>query len=572
VNSLASATLLLTVALPFTTRTALAPAAPRSPTAADSVRAVRNARSAQASFEAFRRARLPRGVARTSGACDVTIGRYCYWRGDDDDEAPPPEPAEVRARRDAFIRLLDSASDALPGDPWLAGQRVRYLVDAGDADSASRFAARCAAGPSWCAALGGFAFHEAGRFSEADSAYRHALALMDTAERCRWLDIGPLLEGELAQRFGRTDCAHREALVRQVFWLAAPLYAVSGTDALTEHFARLTWARMVEGTASEDGVSWGDDVRELVLRYGLPRWYSRDEDPFDPAPMPSIVGHDAGMPYDFLPSLHALDHLGHATDADWDLDDPAAATEYSPSFARSVHDLPGQIAVFRRGDSACVVAAWDAGADTTLLGRPLHAALVLAGDTSVVAIRRDTAAGVRGHLAVTGPLDSGLASLELLASGDRRAARTRVGVSARPAGRVTLSDLLLYAPSPTSPDALALVADRALAHLSVASAAGVGVYWEAYGVQPTDTVRYSLLVSRVDESWLHRATDLLHVSRPPASLRLAWNEVARLRDGIAGRGVNLDLSRLPAGRYRAELDAGVGGRPAVVVTRDFEVW
>jgi hypothetical protein len=96
--------------------------------AADSVRIVRSARSAQASFESFRRARLPMGYG-FSGPCDIRIGRYCYWRGDgDDDDQPPPEPVPVRERREALIRLLDSATSALDGDAWLAGQHVRYLV------------------------------------------------------------------------------------------------------------------------------------------------------------------------------------------------------------------------------------------------------------------------------------------------------------------------------------------------------------------------------------------------------------------------------------------------------------
>ena len=60
---------------------------------ADSARIVRGVRSAQASFESFRRNRLPVGD-QFSGPCDVRIGRYCYWRGDGEDEKdPPPEPA-----------------------------------------------------------------------------------------------------------------------------------------------------------------------------------------------------------------------------------------------------------------------------------------------------------------------------------------------------------------------------------------------------------------------------------------------------------------------------------------------
>src|SRR5690348_11091221 len=69
--------------------------------AADSAGILRRARSAQSSFESFRRMRLPRGD-RLSGPCDVRIGRYCYWRGDEDgeeDKDPPAEAPAVRERR-----------------------------------------------------------------------------------------------------------------------------------------------------------------------------------------------------------------------------------------------------------------------------------------------------------------------------------------------------------------------------------------------------------------------------------------------------------------------------------------
>src|SRR5215210_6110609 len=61
----------------------------------DSLRDLKRARSAQASFELIRRINLPeRG--RSSGRCDVHLGRYCWWY----DEYPEKLPAE----RDAVTR------------------------------------------------------------------------------------------------------------------------------------------------------------------------------------------------------------------------------------------------------------------------------------------------------------------------------------------------------------------------------------------------------------------------------------------------------------------------------------
>ncbi|MGH7622716.1 MAG: hypothetical protein ACREMU_10290, partial [Gemmatimonadaceae bacterium] len=383
---------------------------------ADSLRALRAARSAQTSFESFRRRRLPPGDA-FDGPCDIHIGRYCYWRGDDDnadDDNPPVEAADIRARREKLIQLLDSLSDRVPGDAWLAGQRVRYLVEAGRASGALHFAsADCHADASWCASLGGYAAQLGERFAEADSAYRVALAAMDPAQRCRWLDLSDDLDDGLADRFKSVPCADREAFVRRLAWYGAPLYSVSPTDLLTEHLARLTRARIAEHSATTDGEAWGDDVRELTVRYGWSHWYTRADPPLGSQRDPSYTGHDVGHAYDFLPSVRAVDSLGMVTAADWHLDDPRASTGYAPAYARSIHAVPNQIAVFRRGDSTLVVAAWDARRDTTLIGRALDAALVLTTGPDAVTIARRADAGAVGRIWVEGVADSAMASLEL---------------------------------------------------------------------------------------------------------------------------------------------------------------
>ena len=92
-----------------------------------------------------------------------------------------------------------------------------------------------------------------------------------------------------------------------------------------------------------------------------------------------------------------------------------------------MHDLPSQVAIFRRGDSTLVVGAWDARRDTTLLGRELVAAIALSDDSGARVLTRDTSAKAVGRIMGAGVVDSGLVSLELLAVADRRAARVRIG-------------------------------------------------------------------------------------------------------------------------------------------------
>jgi hypothetical protein len=286
---------------------------------------------------------------------------------------------------------------------------------------------------------------------------------------------------------------------------------------------------------------------------------------------PSITGHDSGVPYNFIPSVRALDSLRALGPEDWKLNDQFARAGYAPAYARTVHDLPGQIALFRRGDSTLAVAAWDARKDTTLLGRTLSAALVLAAPAGSGAVSRQSNSKTVGRISVTGLIDSGVVSLELLAETDRRAARLRAGIVSHASG-LDLSDLLLYAPDTAPAYELSAVRDSALASSVVPGSRGVGVYWETYGLKPDgEPVRYTLTVEQIGVSWLRRAAEALRFADPTSSLRVQWTEVPERRGDVVGRGVRVDLSRLKPGRYRIELSASTDDGTSAATHREIEV-
>ncbi|HEY7394674.1 MAG TPA: hypothetical protein VH559_07515 [Gemmatimonadaceae bacterium] len=544
-------------------------------TPADSVRVLRSARSAQRSFESFRRSRLPSGYGY-DGPCDVRIGRYCYWRGPESDDTPPDEDVQIIKRREALIRTLDSAAHTIAGDAWVAGQLVRYLVEASRSEDAIRFARDdCKAGVSWCASLLGYAAHLSEKFTLADSAYEQALAGLEPGERCKWMDISELMDDDLERRFKQLNCQDKEKLARRLFWMGSPLYSVGTTVLLTEHLTRVTHIRISENAATVEGTPWSDDNRSLVLRYGWPRWFSRSSEPLTGyETRPSVIGHDAGMPYNFFPSLRALDSLTSVQASDWVLANPQARTGYVLPYARVVHDVSGQIALFRRGDSTLAVAAWDVRRDTMLLGRSIDAALILVSPKDSGAITRASDSKTVGRLSVTGLVDSGLVSLELVSRENRKAARMRLGVPARPSGRIALSDLLLYGSSPDASPVYELeaVRDSALASLSIGGTRAVGVYWETYGLRPGgDPVKFTLTVEPVGVSFLRRAAEALRFADPTSALRVQWSEVPVERHGLAGRGVRVDLSGLRGGRYRLELLVSTDGGEEAVAAREIEV-
>jgi hypothetical protein len=540
----------------------------------DSTKTIKYVRSAQASFEAFRRSRLPYGESGYGRECDVRVGRYCYWREEepDDDAKPEPELPIVLDRRVALIRLLDSAAQVLPGDSWIAGQRVRYLTEAERTDDALKAAAECRAEAWWCSALGGYAAHVGGRFAVADSLYERALAAMPSAERCKWTDLHDVVEDDLADRLNDKPCAEREALARRIYWLGSPLWSVSTTDQLTERFARLTQTRIVERSATTEGTVYANDLRNLVIRYGWSRWFTRGDARLSTPYDTPVTGHDGGTAYYFLPSARMLD-AGTSGPYDWRLDYYRAVSGYAPSYARTLHEIPAQVAAFRRGDSTLVVGAWDVRRDSTLVGRELNAALVLASPGHLQTVARAEKRRAVGSIQATALIDTGWISLELLAPAERRAGRLRVGLPRRSTGRVALSDLLFYAPIEGPPvEALDAVRDSALARDVAPFGRAVGVFAEAYGLAPQgEHLRFDLTLEQIEIGWRQRAAERLHLADPAAAIRIHWEEMARVRDGISARGTRVDLSGVRNGRYRLQLTVTADDGSTATSSREIEV-
>ena len=117
----------------------------------DSQHILRSARAAQAAFESIRRHNLPQEPGHGGSDCDERIGRFCYWYdGDDETLRPPPlESGTITRARDRLLATLDSAALALPGAEWIAGQRVRYLLQSGRPAEALAAARTCRAAPWW---------------------------------------------------------------------------------------------------------------------------------------------------------------------------------------------------------------------------------------------------------------------------------------------------------------------------------------------------------------------------------------------------------------------------------------
>jgi len=548
------------------------PAGVTSP--ADSQRVLHDARSAQANFERTRRANLPMENGGSSGRCDVRVGRFCYW-WDDGEFPPPPEPSKTKAARAALLERLAHGAQRVPGDGWIAGQRVRYLVEDDRAQDAVNAARECRADASWCTALAGFAFHAAGDFVRADSAFDVALAAMPERERCHWTDISMLLEGAARKRYDRLPCAQRGQFEARFWALSRPLFLVSANDFRTEHFARLTMARLIRMSGYPHDMAFGDDSEELLMRYGWETGWTRSppsmSNPFDV----HVIGHEPTPAFDFVPAAEVLAVADSADASDWELHDRMAQSRYAPRYARSVGELDHQVAFFRRGDSALVVAAFDATAQTGFTHDTIDAALAIAPaaspDSAIVS--RDSVALRRGVLVATAEWRPAIISVETRDSTERRVARARAAF--RPpssSGRVTISDLLLFDDPANLPTSLDEATARARGSLRVDRSKPVGVYWEMYGVSPAgETLAYRLTVTRESTPWYRRAAEKLGVVERRAPVRMQWDEPSARPGAAHARALAVDFSTLPEGRYRVELTLETGSLTIATASRTVDV-
>jgi len=125
--------------------------------------------------------------------------------------------------------------------------------------------------------LEGLALHSGEHYAAADSVYTLALSEMPEAQRCEWLDVRLLVSEPLKRVLDRAGCAERARLADRLWTLSQPLWSTRGNDLRTEHFARLTMAAILPKSANAHGMPWGDDNRELLLRYGWAEWFTRYE-------------------------------------------------------------------------------------------------------------------------------------------------------------------------------------------------------------------------------------------------------------------------------------------------------
>jgi len=554
----------------------------RERSAPDSLRAIRSARRAQDLFEYIRRQYMPREYGVGSHRCDVHVGRWCVWNDESNDRKAPAEAPRVIEARVKLLAVLDSVGTEFPGDEWVAAQQVRYLIEQKRYADAIRIANRCAASGSAyrCQAFAGVALHDSGAVHGADSTFALALAAMPDSVSCQWTDISLLIDDDLADRYNKADCTGKRAIEAEFWGLTNPLY-LRENDFRNEFLTRVARTDMMQESKTPLGSPRESAFRETALRYGYDTWFVRDDPPTGSMAEPSVAGYrEGGAGFNFVPSNDVFASPAALTMDDWDLGLRSAQMIYAPAYARRFRELEHeQIALFRRGDSAIVVAAYDVSKDTLFLHDTLEAGIFTAAvrGTSIGEPHGlvKTLASPTGVLMTTAGWSPMLVSLELLDDSTHSAARLRYGITPpRDVGRVSVSDLLMFAPpgGDASPHTLPEVTSLMLHDLHVSAKEPLGVFWETYGVKAEgESVAVTLTIERIKEGWARRAAERMHLATPFSPMRVQWQELPNQVDHVASRTMMLDLSKLDPGRYEIRLMVSPKGEPSVVTKREIMI-
>lgn len=532
-----------------------------SPPRADSLRALRAARRAQENFETTRRLYLPREYGIGSHRCDVRVGRWCVWNDESNDRKAPPEAPRTIEARGQLLARLDTLGSRIPGDEWIAAQRVRYLIEAKRFGDAVRAAQQCTeAGSVYrCRAYAAVALHDSGAVAAADSAVTAALAAMPDSIRCQWSDISLLIDDAIADRYRHADCAARRQ-IEDAFWrLTTPLY-LRNNDFRSEFFARVTRTDMARDSRTPMGSPSEPAFRETALRYGYDTWFVRDDPPAGSMAEAPIAGYrEGGSGFNFVPDYRVFLSPASLTTDDWDLKLRSARTIYAPAYGRRFRSLTRrQISLFRRGDSALIVAAYDVGDDTLFTSRPLEAGLFVVpviDSISLGEVRGSTTANAepRGVMTIMAPWAPVVVSLELLNTKTRSAARARIAL--RPPamrGRVGISDLVIFGPgsSDSLPRRLEDALSRSIHSDHVNRNDLVGVFWETYGTfAEGERTAVTISIERIKQGFMRRTAEKLHLATPLSPTTMQWTELPDRSSGIVSRSVTLNLSQLEPGRY-----------------------
>ena len=525
-------------------------------------------------------------------------------RVDRDGAISPAMRERVRQERAFLIDSLAALAERAPNDPWITGQRVRFLVDQGETKQAVELARHCSAGAAWCAQLLGFALHSAGDYRGADAAFDAATSAMSPKDRCAWTNAELLLDGEGRAAYRRMNCDERLAVNKRIWWMSTPLYADSAADRRSEHYARKVLITLHAALSWDERYDWrerfgADAVAEMLERYGWPAFSAYAGDLEERSHASWMFFYDstrtatAEYPQDrihLVPVWKAVADPLHAPAGAWQLNMPKIKENeeivaqwwpnehYAPARGHIVQ-VPDQTVMLRRDDDVLLATASELRFnDKAIDVDTAAAALVRTTSPDSIQLLKRHAARNATSIVLTGRVPAGAAVVgtEVLAPRGETSVRTRFGItppatlSALKPGEAAISEPVLIATTESATGAEGAL-DQMLGSTLVRGKK-VGVYWETYGYAAGDSVDVALIIARTEKlSAFRRIGMKLRIAHDiNGSIAMRWSEPQAGHDSwsipskvpIQARVVTLDLSQLEPGQYTVQVQAGKKGAVA----------
>jgi hypothetical protein len=379
------------------------------------------------------------------------------------------------------------------------------------------------------------------------------------------------------RKYRKMPCDERAARSQRIWWLADPLYSVAGNDLRTEHYSRHTMALLLEDAGNPYGVFWGDDMRELLLRFGWPTHWARSYRPGS-LESPRVVGHERDPSFWLFPRPVLTEPWSDVTAVHWEPTIERPPARYAPSYATGLVPITGvQFARFRRGDTTLTIAALDLKPDSVFAGRTDIRLAVARDPATPVEVGQALPAGRHAVASVRSRWRPQVLSLEVMKADTGPIGWRRVMVPPDPAGLAPdLSDILLVAPAPGGelPRSLGEAAAAALRPAVVRAGHRVGLYWEMYGTPDlAGTVQVAITVTKARSK--HEAP--YPVGRPQCPPRVAspvtvrWQEEPGAAPRRVARSIALDLRQLSRGRYVVAIQISEAGRPRGCSSRELQI-
>jgi len=506
--------------------------------------------------------------------CDGGTGALCH--GGDPDQGSCPAGVTCHPTTEFLLKGLTEAAVEYPSSEFILGQAVYALTKFNQSTEALLLANQCQGRPWFCDAVQGYVIHAQGGFAEAEPFFRRAMAGAPIREMCAYGDATWLL-GEWSQKMaGLNDLPDAREKTRDIpcldkleasdtlFWWADPLYAVEGNDRWVEHIARALGLRFYREMGD---VLRGIPVSQRVVDHDWAHRIRRGV--WDSYQSPQGLGFSSWTSeekarYHFVPEVQ----LGELSRPRWELEadlfDEGFTPRYGPLFG-----IPVQVARFRAGEALLVAAAGDL-AGTSLASTPnIDAHFILTDGPESVPLHL-TGRAFRSTSIFLGqaPAREYVMSLEVL--GPEGIGWHREAVSPLLTQGPELSDLLLFRPSAeVQPDSLLQAVALMLGSNTVGRSAGMGVYWETYGIPPETTLELELALRRGAGGIASRLSWMIPGGSQEGYGPVRWMEEAQA-DTHSGT-VSLDIQNLEPGEYEVVLTVRWPGQQEMVRSRSVRV-